>query len=340
MRKHKIVMGTPASAGAPHGYGIITRGIREALKRHAAESVEMLPPLTTEYGWDWRLVISQVAPWFIGDGRHDDIIWHTMLEIEPFPDFWGRVLNRVRAVWAPSEWVREQLRYVGVRRPILVAPYGVDHDVFTPVDRSGRDGPFTVLTWGRGLVSRKHLLDAVMAFAKAGLDDARLVVKVNADDETVKNGAAFTYNGRPIDGVEVINRNLPRRAMARLLHEADVLLYLSGGEGLGLMPLEAMATALPVVMMAVTGMGEYADTDTVYVVGGRREPARTYINRFGYHCTWWRPDVDEVADVLRHIYHHRDEAIAKGWAGHQRSLLFTWERMASEFVGFLDTLEV
>ena len=336
MRQWRVVIGTPAAAGAPHGYGIIVKGIDNALKAHPR--VEVLPPLTTPDGWDVRVAVSQVAPWFVGDAEPRDLMWHTMLEVEPFPRWWADTLNRVGWVWAPSQWVADQMRYIGVRRPILVAPYGVDHETFQPVDRAKtRAGePFTFLAWARGLVSRKHVLDVVRAFARANIPGARLIIKVNGDDEVARGGVTFRYEGRVIENVTVIARDMPRREMAHLLQNVDMLVYPSGGEGLGLMPLEAMATALPVAVMPVTGMTEYANADTVFCLRGRKEPAKTYVSRFGYDCTWYRANIDDIVDVMRFAVEHREDAYRRGWAGYEAAKTFTWERMADRFVQFLD----
>lgn len=337
MRRWRVVIGTPAVAGAPHGYGIIAGGITRTLGRDPR--FDVLPALLARE-WDIRLLVSVVSPWMLAGCDASDVIWHTMFEVEPFPAWWADILNGVRGVWVPSTWVKDQLRSIGVRVPILVAPYGIDHGIFTYVDRreTRKDKPFTVFAWGRGFVSRKRLLDAVAAFVKADIPNSRLVVKVNEDDETVRNGASFTWNGQEVENVTVIRANMGRRAIAQLLHEADVMLYLSGGEGLGLMPLEAMATGLPVILMPVTGMTEYANEHTAFLVAGRREYATTYMARWHYESWWWRADLDDVADVLRYAYAHPSERHRIGDAGHRKSLEFTWSRMADSLAAFLDQI--
>ena len=345
MTTHRIYVTSMARPGAPHGYGVISHRIRQHLG--ALDTVHVVNDDTASIvdDWDFLILISQPFPWLFDPHSNKprrDLIWHTMFEVFPLPPKWPQWLNRSRAVWVPSEWCRGLFEDNGVTVPIMVIPYGIDHDLFYPTERRGRDGPMKFVAWGRGLISRKFLLLVVKAFLRADIKDAILEVKVNADDDVGCHLPTFTWDGKVVseDRVRLICADWTRRQVADWLRSADVGIYLSGGEGFGLMPLEMMATGLPVILQVNTGIEEYATDDNCIPIRLQRaEPAFTYRRRFGYECWWYKPDEDVVVEAIRWAYENRERTYEIGVRGHQTARRFTWQRMATELASALDVLE-
>lgn len=316
----RLSWGPMASAELPAGYGTITKKMREALE---ALGVDMAPQ--TAFDYDLAVVTGLPVAWAVGrnGARRPEVIWHTMIEAEPIPPGWADVINRSGGAWVPSRWVYDTFRASGVTAPMMTAGYGVDTAVFQPVNRLGRTGPFRVLVWGRGLLSRKNLTTALRVYAAAGLQDAELEIKVNADDTLARDGMGVV--GR--DDVRVIARDWTPSQVARWLQGGDVLLYLSSGEGFGLMPLEAMATGLPVVCAANTGMLDYLSDEVAYLVPCRSgTPVETYRERFGYDARGFEPDFDAAVALLRAVYDDRERANEIGQRAATRANQFDWER--------------
>lgn len=316
----RLSWGPMASAELPAGYGTITKKLREALTALGVEIVEQ-----TAFDYDLAVITGLPVAWALGPGasRRPDVIWHTMTEVEPLMPGWAEVINRSGGCWVPSRWVHDTFRASGVTAPMMTAGYGVDTAVFQPVERAGRSGPLRVLIWGRGLSSRKNLTKALRVYAAAGLEDAELEIKVNADDSLARDGMGVI--GR--DDVRVIARDWTTTQVARWLQGGDVLLYLSSGEGFGLMPLEAMATGLPVVCAANTGMMDYLDDQVAYLVPCRPgAPVETYRERFGYDARGFEPDFDAAVAMLRAVYDDRERASEIGQRAASRASLYTWER--------------
>ncbi len=324
----RIAFGSVAQPGMPFGYGVIGRWLKWALEQAGAEVV-------TGFDYDLSVVVGLPWPWLIGKQRRDDLIFHTMYEAFPAPPDWVEVMNRSRGVWAPSRWVRDLFVESGVTRPVLAAGYGVDTTIFRPTSRRGRSGPFRVLAWGRGLISRKNLIMAAKVFDAAGLPDAVLEIKVNADDAVAKDGPM-----PGLDNVIVRKADWSTFGVVSWLQGGDVLLYLSSGEGFGLMPLEAMATGLPVVCAANTGMLDYLTDDTALLVPCHNvQQAPLYQARFKHDAWFHQPDFDAAVEQLRWAYAHREDAYALGERAAQMvATNWTWRNAGDRATALLQDI--
>lgn len=332
-RPLRIAWGPIASAGAPYGYGTIGMELKKALDGAGAQ----MTPLTA-FDWDLAVGMGWPAAWIIGqNGPRRDFVWHTMFEATPFPSGWAAVVNQSAGLWAPSKWVAEQFVASGVTAPVFVAGYGVKTETFSPpaVDRAERDRSFKVIAWARGLFSRKNLVMAVKAFCAANLPDAVMEVKVNLDDELTTDGMGVI--GR--DDVTFIKRDWNSATLANWLRSADVLLYLSSGEGFGLMPLEAMATGLPVICAYNTGMMDYLTERNALLVPC---PTMTQVESLGLGAGneryGFQPDFETVVEHLRWAYANRPALYDLGRAAAQDAKTWTWQRAGHEALSGLKRL--
>lgn len=316
------------------GYGVIAMKLSEALRSAGAN---VLPQ--TAFGWDCVVAVSLPAAWPAGrQGRREDLVWHTMFDMEPLPPGWVECINRSAAMWAPSQWCKDLFAAHGVTVPIFVAGYGVDHSIFWPKRPLTEDRPYRVLVWSQGLVGRKNPLMALRAFLDCDFkpDEAEIEIKVNANygQEGIKGP-----DGAMLPNARVIAADWPASRLADWLRSGDVLVYLSSGEGFGLMPLEAMACGLPVICAANTGMLEYLTSDNALLVPstGKRK-SYGYSVRFGVDCYEETPDQDIARDWLRWCFEHRDAAAAVGQRAAETARTWTWQRAGEQALAQLTQL--
>src|SRR5262249_39721059 len=156
------------------------------------------------------------------------------------------------------------------------------------------------------VLPRKHLTEAIAAWRLAFPEpDARLVIKS-------RFGMAGPADHDP--RITVVSDSEPTRGIAHWYQRADILLAL-GNEGFGLPMIEGMAPGVPVVAMAAGGQsaaGRDARGLVLAVPPARYEPCREP----GYGECGVRavPDVPAVAQRLRWIAEHHDEATSMGRA--------------------------
>jgi D-inositol-3-phosphate glycosyltransferase len=226
----------------------------------------------------------------------------------------ARSVDRVLATC--TDEVFELARLGAPRRRISVVPCGVDTDLFTPegpvAQRSERP---RLVTLGR-LVRHKGVDEVIEALRR--IPNAELVVAggdpsvggAQADDPHAQRLRAHAEALGVADRVRLIGP-VGREAVPALLRSADAVVCVPWYEPFGIVPLEAMACARPVVASAVGGI-----QDTVVdQVTGLLVPPR-------------RPEA--VAGAVRDLLASPTRATAYGIAGHDRVLArYDWARVAT-----------
>lgn len=216
-----------------------------------------------------------------------------------------------------------ELRAMGVdARSISIAPCGVDLKLFRP------DGPaeqrpgssFRLAAVGR-LVPRKGVETVIGALAclkDAGRTDVELLVvggSGGANDPAADPEARRLMGCAERLGVasQVMFRGqIPQPELPRVLRSVDAVVCAPWYEPFGIVPLEAMACAVPVVAASVGGLID----SVVDGVTGIHVPPR---------------DPEAVADAVVQLMDHPDLAAALGRAGRVRTRTrYSWDRVAQK----------
>ena len=174
-----------------------------------------------------------------------------------------------------------------VRAPVVVAPHGVDHERFTPLEPSAGadraacpslgvppDRPLVVFVGT--LEPRKGVAPLVAAFDRVAERSRGRAGAGRAD--RLGNGRDRAGPGRRPHGDRIIRTGyLPDEAVPALLRQATVVAYPALEEGFGLPALEALACGAPLITTEGTAMAEMAGGAALLVPPG---------------------DVDQLADAL------------------------------------------
>ncbi|GAA1203475.1 glycosyltransferase [Pseudonocardia alaniniphila] len=220
----------------------------------------------------------------------------------------ARAVDRVLATC--TDEVFELARLGAPRRRISVVPCGVDTELFAPegpvAQRSERP---RLLSLGR-MVRHKGVDEVIEALRR--IPHAELVVAggAHSDDPYAERLRSHAEAVGVADRVRLIGP-VGRDEVPALLRSADAVVCVPWYEPFGIVPLEAMACARPVVASAVGGI-----QDTVVdQVTGLLVPPR-------------RPDA--VAAAVRDLLASPTRGAAFGIAGHDRVLArYDWERVAA-----------
>jgi glycosyltransferase involved in cell wall biosynthesis len=236
-----------------------------------------------------------------------------------------RALARdVAAVIATStEEAQELLRLGTARHKITVLPCGVDVERFTPDGPAAERGPLRrVLSVGR-LVPRKGFDTVIRALA--AVPDTELVIAggpaagdLDADPEAVRLRRLAERLG-VADRVRLLGA-VPRPDMPALMRSADLVVCAPWYEPFGIVPLEAMASGVPVVATAVGG---FLDTVVDGATGTLVPPQRP----------------DRLASAIRKLLSEPFWREAYGTAGVDRARSrYSWDRIAAGTVGVYESV--
>ncbi len=318
----KLAWAAVAHPDHPYGYGVINKRLSLALSQAGAT---ILPGRA--FGWDAVVAVALPLAWLAGP----DVIFHTMYECRPLPPDWGAVGNRCGAVWVTSQFCYDLFREAGVSVPMFVSGYGIDPEIFRPSARPSASvrggGPMRFLVWGRGMVSRKNVLLAARAFLAAALPPYEAVLEIKVNDHFASEGMIFKdAQGKAIPNIHVVAGDWTDTQMANWLGSGDCMIYLSAGEGYGLMPLEAMATGMPLICAYNTGMMTYLTPENALLVPTvGQEVSQNYTQRFGVESTWCKPDFEAAVNHIRWVFENREAAYAIGRRAAADAAKLTWE---------------
>ncbi len=193
-------------------------------------------------------------------------------------------------IWCASQLVVDSLIDNGVSaQKIFKVPFGIDLERFTPTESEpSTENPFTILTVGSVIIRKgAHLL--LEAVLRSRIRDAKVVLNGPADRMT--RPVIEGYRARLAErGIAVtIEPGDPRRNLER----SSVFVLASIEEAFGLVVLEAMASALPVILSSEVG-------------------AKECIEQGGNGFVFESGDVDSLARYLERLYGDRKQATDLG----------------------------
>ena len=192
------------------------------------------------------LLLNRPAPFEFTFGHAGHYIWHSessykigysAWESTEVLDGWEVGLSQINELWVPNKFCKDVFTSK-VDVPIIVFPHGID-ETFR-IKRRVPDGTLKFLHIGYPAY-RKNLHDTVEAFLELykGRKDVTLTIK------TYQNAKIY---GIDEPNIKIINETTSYSQLVDLMHEHDVLVYPSWGEGFGLIPLQALATGMPAIV--------------------------------------------------------------------------------------------
>lgn len=165
------------------------------------------------------------------------------------PD-WVERFNICDEVWTTSDWCAEVFKNNGILKPIKVYPHGIE-DFWKPKKRVLREGkPIKFLHIGEP-APRKSGQMVVDTFIKlfGNKPEYQLTVKAHG----FNNIRVYDKNGRlcsPDEGysnIKLITEEYSEDQLLQLYYDHHCLVYPSWGEGFGFIPLQGLATGMPVI---------------------------------------------------------------------------------------------
>lgn len=176
-------------------------------------------------------------------------IGYTPWESTELPMYWLENFNQCDEVWATSPLVSEWYVDAGVKKPVRVYEHGL-HDIWKVPRVREVKNKFRFLHIGEP-AERKGGSLTVKAFIELFGDnpDVELTIKAH-EAHTIRHKDIF---GNFIDisqrypNIKIVNREMEDEELLQLMSMHHCLVYPSWGEGFGFIPLQAMATAMPVI---------------------------------------------------------------------------------------------
>ena len=243
-------------------------------------------------------------------------------ETTKLSDKWTNCLDKGDEIWASSTWVAESFRKT-VSKPVYVMPLGIS-DKWKPKKREITE-KYIFLHNGEPSV-RKGGQIAVDAFIKEFGDNQNviLIIKAYSGGSTIRvdDGAGNMVSPeRVYPNILMIENDLTQEEYLSLLYKANCLVYPSWGEGFGMIPLEALATGIPVI--STWEWAEYKN-DIKYKIDSDLVDAQDNINdpqlKKIYFGEKYLPKIESVRYNMRKAYENHlvdiEEAFSRSFKIH------------------------
>jgi len=268
-------------------------------------------------------------------------------EFGAVPRAWvEQIRKNVDELWVPSGFVRDVFAKCGVDPDrIAVIPNGVNTELFRPEGKTWRPPQargFMFLFIG-GVIERKGADVLVNAYHRTftSRDDVTLVVKDIGSNTfyrhmTLIPGLQEKAKKAGAPRLLIVTDEFDEAKLAELYRGCDAFVLPYRGEGFCMPLAEAMACGKPVIATSKGPASEFCAPDCAYLIPARSVPIPDGLDGFGELAgepTWFEPDVEELARLMREVYENRAVAAARGArGGEQIRLTYDWSRITEKYL--------
>lgn len=173
--------------------------------------------------------------------NHQYKIYGTHLEATKTWSHWIDTMNKVDEIWVGNQFAAESVINSGVTTPTYVFEHGID-DMWKPFKRGKRDKIRFLHVDSGSPRKRADLVEQAFITLFGNNPNAELTLKYHSHEDNTNKGVSSLFSN-----VKKIYKTLSQDDMVDLFYQHDVLVYPSEGEGFGFIPLQALATGMPVI---------------------------------------------------------------------------------------------
>jgi glycosyltransferase involved in cell wall biosynthesis len=236
-----------------------------------------------------------------------DYYVYPFFELDKFPEHEIHMMNYADYVFATSKWAKTVLLNNGVKKPIYIAPLGVDTSIFKPpVKIKFEQNNYIFFNIGK-FEKRKSQDFIIEAFSKAFTQsdnvELRLIPQFEILQESQKKDLDNAINSSPLkDKIKLYNRLPTQYDVANFIWSGDCGLYLSRAEGWNNEILETMALNKPVIVSNYSAHTEYCtDKNSLLVDIDQLELAQDNVWFHGNSGKWAKLGQNQLAQTIEHM---------------------------------------
>lgn len=257
-------------------------------------------------------------------------IANTMCETDSLGPEWKEKLNTMDYIIVPNQFCKDVFEKVGVTKPVTVIPHGVDASRYPYYDRPEREYfTFGILGY-LDVIDRKGVFDVIRAFSSEFAKDEKVQLVIHSSNPSFGYYRRFTDSRITVD-IDAWDQ----QQVNEFYQQIDCFVFPSKAEGIGYPPREAMATGLPTILTAWSGLSDIAKEEISYpIYPAGFEPRPDFIHQRG---NWAKINIQELMYQMRYVYEHRQEARSKGLkASEYIGQVCSWPVATGKLIEFLE----
>ena len=163
------------------------------------------------------------------------------LEATKVWDHWLDAMNAVDEIWVSNYFARDAVLNSGIETPTYVFELGID-PIWKPFRRERKDVIKFLHVDSASPRKRADLTIAAFQRAFGSRKDVSLTLKFHQHQSVFSVNSFFEETN-----IFYIHETLSQFDLIKLYQDHDVLVYPTEGEGFGFIPLQALATGMPVI---------------------------------------------------------------------------------------------
>ena len=234
------------------------------------------------------------------DGQYK--IQGTHLEATKVWSHWIDSMNSVDEIWVGNYFAQDAVLNSGINTPTYVFEMGID-DMWKPYKR-GRNRQIKFLHVDSAS-PRKRAGLVQEAFSKAFMhrNDVSLTLKYRGNESVEGFGFSESMMLRN-ENITYIHETLSQEEVVKLYNDHDVLVYPTEGEGFGFIPLQALATGMPVI--STSRWCSYEDLLGQNIIESKLGPTQHTGYKEGNVIL---PEIDSLIYLMRKVVDNFDSEI-------------------------------
>lgn len=143
--------------------------------------------------------------------------------------------------------------------------------------------------------------------------------------------------------IEWYDEDLSDNKLYGLYKSCNCYVQVSRGEGFGLPVAEAMLAKIPVIVSPNSGMADFCNEETSWIVGFDMAEAGSHLQVDGSKTPsfWFEPRIDDLVNQFRFVYQYYEDDIVLQKVQKAFNLIsekFTWSAVADRWLDFIDEI--
>lgn len=243
-------------------------------------------------------------------------------EVNRFPEQWLGAFRHLDEVWVGSHHVADAVGTVAPL-PVVRIPVPVTAPQPAELGRSELGLPddylFLFTFDYESVFNRKNPLAVIEAYTHAfdpGSGTALALKCINHEHHPEEHRRLLA-SAAARDDVVVVDRYMERPEKDAVTAACDAYVSLHRSEGFGFTLAEAMALGKPVIATGYSGNLDYMTPATGYLVDFELVDIGEGSEPYPPDAQWAEPDLDHAAQLMRHVFEHRDEAAERATRGRE-----------------------